>query len=1272
MCERKEYINTTKESMTMKPNKFIICLLLIIFNQYIFCEDLTIAPFPNSQAEQQYPQKTEIKNYQELLSVDHYTGQLNLQIPLYTINSYDLSHSISIKYRSGGYKVDVEDGYLGYDWDLICGGEITRELVGYPDEFHTIHGWHNMSANERRFINMLLKQDRDYDFDDTGVFLLIPDSIRQLEGPIGENRYMSGYMDCGPDIYHFNIGTITGIFIIYAEDNIIVQCDQKVEISRINTNNFKITDTNGRQYIFSDRESQLYKFWAPGVSLKHPDTWYVRDTCSEPYTSAWKLSRIISPCNDTIAFEYGYTNRVDSAFESSKTNMTGYHLYYFDHPCHNSSSANFSDIYSISTSDGLSFATRKENETMAHRTYLKTIKSNNVKINFTYDSTQYWIPKLTSIIVYRGKRNQLNGSDLNALQHKKYIFNYAANEVLYEAEYNTCVNYKLTQILEYGTNTNKAHIYSLTYYPVNEFYRRFDQSHKDHWGYAQENAKTFASSMYSFNNDPIFDNDLRDDYENPSYFGDRSAETDSASCRSGSLKTITFPTGLKAEFIWEPHTYGKVSYLYAQSPTLAQMYWSYQEEDKYITKTHYINGIDTTCTFSVSPGDSIIINARGYYGEFNIEHSDCDNLGLPSTTLCYCIPAWQDESMASYYYVKRNDNSLVVLNRMTESFFRNQTGIYKYVVPENTYKITINLHINPNEIGTKTYYCYEIYNALESNRDGYRTIEIQHKYLKLGNVESNTEGHAGGVRIRQINYYSEQNAKPYKKFFNYHALGTVYEASSNGVLTKAPQYDYINFVSHNLGAPHCRNGLLPGLTYADPMYFFMKGYHVSAYGMPRQLTYSPDVEYSLVTEFDGGSATNNREAALILGDLNLYPPIINNNSANGELSYNIKQYSFETSENQEKSDEFDTKNMLFAPMNQVVLTSHQHLRGHMTQSEEYINGLKQTTQYSYDIIEKTQNPYIPASLFVMLDASTTAVKSIFEDENSDYIPSDFGIVRYRLIPYNKRIREINVLGVKSKKITYHYLNEETNTYSDSPLANCPTQECTIEDGNMINKYYTYVQINNIVRVNSIVITCNDILRSVERYNYNSQGQMIEKYIGDSMLLTLEPIKITALQVKNSIHLPTFVTEIANQKSESYQYDSHNRLVEIYDHLDNIKTSYLWGYDGEFIVAELKDCAYGNILSHYPQLPEQSYHKYYTIGDEVEDLLDVRQLFPDALVTTFTYDLKYGMTSVTNPDKQKTIYSYDSFGNLTNESTINLNNQIVPLQQYQIHYRLDQD
>jgi len=63
-----------------------------------------------------------------------YTGAMSYSLPLYTYEDPDFTIPISIDYSFDGYRPDQHSGTIGYGWRLNCGGVITREIRGLPDE----------------------------------------------------------------------------------------------------------------------------------------------------------------------------------------------------------------------------------------------------------------------------------------------------------------------------------------------------------------------------------------------------------------------------------------------------------------------------------------------------------------------------------------------------------------------------------------------------------------------------------------------------------------------------------------------------------------------------------------------------------------------------------------------------------------------------------------------------------------------------------------------------------------------------------------------------------------------------------------------------------------------------------------------------------------------------------------------------------------------------------------------------------------------------------
>lgn len=74
-----------------------------------------------------------------------YTGAVQVQIPLLSLQSGSLNMPVSLSYRSNGVKVDEAPSTTGMTWALATGGVITRMVQGQPDEWSR-----KMPAREER------------------------------------------------------------------------------------------------------------------------------------------------------------------------------------------------------------------------------------------------------------------------------------------------------------------------------------------------------------------------------------------------------------------------------------------------------------------------------------------------------------------------------------------------------------------------------------------------------------------------------------------------------------------------------------------------------------------------------------------------------------------------------------------------------------------------------------------------------------------------------------------------------------------------------------------------------------------------------------------------------------------------------------------------------------------------------------------------------------------------------------------------------------------
>lgn len=200
-----------------------------------------------------------------------YTGVPVISIPLYEIKVGELEVPISIQYHASGIKISDIPSYVGSGWGLSAGGNITRKMMGKPDE-----------------------QDGNYLSGPTVKITTEIDPSVQSGIDYLRNIHM-GNSDVEPDIFSYSFPGKNGTFLFNQRDNfkIITLPYDPIIVSRTHptqsTMLLDVTDERGVQYKFDTYE------WTNTSS----------GSSNTSAISSWMLSKMISSNKqDTIAFTY--------------------------------------------------------------------------------------------------------------------------------------------------------------------------------------------------------------------------------------------------------------------------------------------------------------------------------------------------------------------------------------------------------------------------------------------------------------------------------------------------------------------------------------------------------------------------------------------------------------------------------------------------------------------------------------------------------------------------------------------------------------------------------------------------------------------------------------------------------------------------------------------------------------------------------------------------------------------------------------------------------
>ena len=278
-------------------------------------------------------------------TVDLFTGNLNVDIPLYKLKSYQIELPLSLKYNSSENKVDNVASWVGLGWSLNAGGCISRVMNGLPDEFKGTNKFNNKTASAWGYLH--LKDDKGVDLNDFNSFSdADKKSIIRRADWMSPSESINEAYDTRPDEFYFNFcGKYSGKFVFDTDGKIHILTNQNIKID-YTIQEYKYNDENGNekqvpvisQFVIHTDDGYKYYFGdsvfaavehtlftplmvrtnydydisyanAPYLELFYTPSQFVKSSTEifssySPFTSTWYLMKIESPENDFLTFNY--------------------------------------------------------------------------------------------------------------------------------------------------------------------------------------------------------------------------------------------------------------------------------------------------------------------------------------------------------------------------------------------------------------------------------------------------------------------------------------------------------------------------------------------------------------------------------------------------------------------------------------------------------------------------------------------------------------------------------------------------------------------------------------------------------------------------------------------------------------------------------------------------------------------------------------------------------------------------------------------------------
>lgn len=428
------------------------------------------------------------------IPVSYSTGVPDISIPLWSIKCGNLSWPVSLSYHAGGIRVDEIASSAGLGWSVNGPGVIIRSRAGRADE----------------------------EINSEPIYTSVNNSNYQYLYSV-----LNGTDDSEQDIFNFNFNGKSGKFIINQDGSILQIPFSNLKVTYVTgLSSFTITDENGITYLFDQKEMTSSQN-VPAESI------------ATYYNSSWYLTKVELPDKkNAIQFSYAYAGNSSEIF-TTFSQAVGEKYIPFEEAQGTASLTNAND--------------RSLSKVFVHTDLMKlsAVTFPNGSMTFTYDVTARTdmgtgtniTNKLSAITVNRVV-GTFSGQVKKFNLYQSYFYYNPANAPSSPTQYRL----RLDSLAESGISSDpSAKKYKFQYNTTPMVPR--ENYGQDIWGYNNgvwNNPSLLQSQNVTFSNGSY----------NLSYaIGDANRNVDTNQMKACMLSSITYPTGGKTTFTFEPHVY---------------------------------------------------------------------------------------------------------------------------------------------------------------------------------------------------------------------------------------------------------------------------------------------------------------------------------------------------------------------------------------------------------------------------------------------------------------------------------------------------------------------------------------------------------------------------------------------------------------------------------------------------------------------------------------------------------------------------------------------
>jgi len=1172
----------------------------------------------------------------EEVDLNHYTGQPNIAIPLFSKSIYGLNYNLALQYQVSGIRVDEQSGWVGKGWALETGGVISRSVVGLPDDLDIGGLGNHAGVNNNPYYDY-------WDWSQTAAFVPTDPSNDGY-------KTRAFYFDClwasertydyHRDIYQFNFFGNVGRFIFVKEGNVLVPKiignDSKLKIEVFTeTGNidypevikeFIVTDTNGFKYTFNvieettREELTVVRPLGGGVAVPTP-----KNPQTPAFRSAWKLSRVDIKENGQNVLTISYDDveekpDVKSRLVQHRVKIQGSIP---TRPLCNTAIKNQLKPTSVSSH----YVTTIDSKKVNHITF-----NDGISIHFGHSNVH---PE------YQGARlNSVDIKDSNGSTNKSYDFSYLNHP------------HQLLFLNEIKINNSNIQKYTFDYGDGIDNLKAFGETIHDVFGYYKSD---YSETQY---NDPIYGDDVT----------------------SGALKTITYPTGGKRKFHWESNSYSfKGDCLLSFSDIM-------DNPENYTTNLDgQIHDIISDAGGTFSQSNYQIVNA-------NVNHNTNVSFDIDAgyqyvddfTFRVYYKPILTGfnpsiHNINNYLDVSREEGSFILYTNDENSFrpINLDVGDYAFYIafdgfynpsgnnPPGSTTISIDLEVTTKDLKTGPLNWWKYGGGLRLNSvdaiDENETLtrKIYNYILEPHNTDITSYCNAG---IDQ-NSLPTPNDYPLPITSHYYSSGSLdgeaslirqYEAdftpiiNTTGILHNPIRYvvtEYNNeltaqltqgnFIGYKNVAEYLRDTSQRSAEQMDDRTVTNKSVTKFTYDSAiTEPTYSQNYNYPFPYIEDIDYLRGNLKTQKLFNSNNQLVKSIENKynfETNNITQVVAKKLIFEIDENNLSS--YNYGGVVGTHTARVMYRHSDDYANHNPNGINFIHDICSgqlstltsnfTTDgypflYSQQILKGLERIYNEYSYKVQLIETET--KDYFYHNNP--ISGDFTATKKTFVydPDNYQIKEQHTY-IKEKGIDQHY--ETVYSYPTSPV--------------FLNTY----GLNGFNRINEVLSTesfKNGNRISTVRNTFKTFNQSDTDPSNDiTMVEKVQYVKGEGNPPSNGG--PWSILNDMEDRIQFHNYDQFGNPLEI-SKPGGVHIVYIWGYNHTLPVAKIENTTYDDIESLI------EFGTDFSIANSLSNNQEMAlRSIPGAMVTTYKYDPMVGITSITDPRGYTIYYEYDDFNRL---------------------------